>query len=523
MHSYVNATFSSLECRNGVCVVDGYGVQVRVGNRCLIASDGIGRFRRERSFPKALVGIKRLIIVSHEGVITLEALRWLSDAGIAFLQIDRDGELIAGSANYGLNDPRLRRALALAATNATGPEIARRVLTAKLAGQEMNLARPVFPEDARAELAAARITAANAASLSEMLVAESSGAAAYWGAWKDVYLCFARKDEKSIPEHWRIFGQRSSPITNSPRSAANPANAMLNYLYALLEAETRLACLACGLDPGLGVFHVDQNGRDSLALDLMEAVRPKVDAYLLDLLGVRTFSSKDFVETRKGVCRVLAPLTHTLAETTSLWAQAIAPVVENVAAMLAENTRSRSKRLPTPLTQSNRCVGRDGLRRRPKKTVPAPRVRGRSCVRCGAPLAANGRLYCDDCLPEEQQETLALFEEAGPAALAKLRAEGHDPTKTTAAKEKVGRANSRRLLDASRWNAEHGKADKDEFTRAILPGLQGVPLSRIIESTGLSLRYCSQIRRGRVPHPAHWRNLRRLASQAESDAGATRT
>ena len=79
----------------------------------LIVSDGIGRFRRERSFAKALCGIKRLIIVSHEGAITLEALRWLTDAGISFMQIDRDGELIAASADYGLNDPRLRRALAL--------------------------------------------------------------------------------------------------------------------------------------------------------------------------------------------------------------------------------------------------------------------------------------------------------------------------------------------------------------------------------------------------------------------------
>ena len=166
MQSYVSATFQSLDCAGGVCVVDGYGVQVRVRNRCLIVSDGIGRFRRERSFAKALVGIKRLVIISHEGAITLEALRWLTDAGIAFLQIDRDGEVIAGSANYGLNDPRLRRALALAPTNTTGLEIARYVLTAKLAGQEINLSRPIFPDNARAELTAAREMAENGASLS---------------------------------------------------------------------------------------------------------------------------------------------------------------------------------------------------------------------------------------------------------------------------------------------------------------------------------------------------------------------
>jgi CRISPR/Cas system-associated endonuclease Cas1 len=141
MQSYVSATFRSLDCAGGVCVVGGYGVQVRICNRALIVSDGIGRFRRERQFAKALADIKRLIILSHEGAVTLEALRWLNDAGIAFLQIDRDGEVIAASANYGLNDPRLRRALALAPTNSVGLEIARYLISAKLAGQESNLSR----------------------------------------------------------------------------------------------------------------------------------------------------------------------------------------------------------------------------------------------------------------------------------------------------------------------------------------------------------------------------------------------
>ena len=48
MQSYVSATFQSLDCAGGVCVVDGYGIQVRVHNRCLIVSDGIGRFRQAK-------------------------------------------------------------------------------------------------------------------------------------------------------------------------------------------------------------------------------------------------------------------------------------------------------------------------------------------------------------------------------------------------------------------------------------------------------------------------------------------
>lgn len=40
-------------------------------------------------------------------------------------------------------------------------------------------------------------------------------------------------------------------------------------------------------------------------------------------------------------------------------------------------------------------------------------------------------------------------------------------------------------------------------------GLQGVPLSAMMRATGLSLRYCSLIRRGlAVPHPRHWAALR---------------
>jgi CRISPR/Cas system-associated endonuclease Cas1 len=82
-----------------------------------------------------------------------------------------------------------------------------------------------------------------------------------------------------VPEHWRTFGTRRSPLSSSPRSAANPANAMLNYLYTILESETRIAAAALGLDPGLGVLHVDRNNRDSMACDLMEPIRPKIDAY----------------------------------------------------------------------------------------------------------------------------------------------------------------------------------------------------------------------------------------------------
>jgi hypothetical protein len=45
----------------------------------------------------------------------------------------------------------------------------------------------------------------------------------------------------------------------------------------------------------------------------MEAARPIVDAYALDLLAGSTFRLRDFQETANGTCRIRAPLTHVLA------------------------------------------------------------------------------------------------------------------------------------------------------------------------------------------------------------------
>jgi CRISPR/Cas system-associated endonuclease Cas1 len=51
---------------------------------------------------------------------------------------------------------------------------------------------------------------------------------------------------------------------------------MLNYLYALLFSETRLALLTAGLDPMAGIFHADQY-RDAFVYNIMEGVRSDVD------------------------------------------------------------------------------------------------------------------------------------------------------------------------------------------------------------------------------------------------------
>jgi CRISPR/Cas system-associated endonuclease Cas1 len=74
---------------------------------------------------------------------------------------------------------------------------------------------------------------------------------------------------------------------STTRPAATPINALLNYSYGLAEIECRLAAITVGLDPGMGIVHTDKRNRDSLALDLLEAIRPLVERNVLTLLATR--------------------------------------------------------------------------------------------------------------------------------------------------------------------------------------------------------------------------------------------
>ncbi|MFB2553749.1 type I-C CRISPR-associated endonuclease Cas1c [Ensifer soli] len=86
----------------------------------------------------------------------------------------------------------------------------------------------------------------------------------------------------------------------SRRPPLDPVNALLSFLYTLLTHDCRSACESVGLDPAVGFLHRDRPGRPSLALDLMEELRPVLaDRLALSLINRRQLRAGDF-ETREG-------------------------------------------------------------------------------------------------------------------------------------------------------------------------------------------------------------------------------
>lgn len=87
----------------------------------------------------------------------------------------------------------------------------------------------------------------------------------------------------------------------SRRPPLDPVNALLSFLYTLLVHDCRSACESVGLDPAVGFLHRDRPGRPSLALDLMEELRPVLaDRLALSLINRRQLRAGDFERQESG-------------------------------------------------------------------------------------------------------------------------------------------------------------------------------------------------------------------------------
>ncbi len=169
-------------------------------------------------------------------------------------------------------------------------------------------------------------------------------------------------------------------------------------------------------------MHSDLRARDSLACDLMEAIRPKADEFVLELIKNREFRKDDFFETREGICRLLPPLNQEIAQSAGQLRKSIGPIAEEVAQTLFKtrpeclnrnianngpnpfSTRPKNT-LPTPLTESNRSVGRifklipdhGDEPRSHKKSVKRASWK-LNCIRCGKQIDGKHRMYCNACM-----------------------------------------------------------------------------------------------------------------------------
>jgi CRISPR-associated protein Cas1 len=121
---------------------------------------------------------------------------------------------------------------------------------------------------------------------SELMGFEGSAAKLYFGVFD--HLILQQKNAFQFTER-----SRRPPLDNT--------NALLSFLYTLLTQEMISALETVGLDPYVGFLHQDRPGRPSLALDLMEELRPVfADRLALSMINRRQITEQGFIQKESG-------------------------------------------------------------------------------------------------------------------------------------------------------------------------------------------------------------------------------
>ena len=247
------------------------------------------------------------------------------------------------------------------------------------------------------------------------------------------------------------------------------------------------------------MLHIDTPNRDSLACDIMEAVRPSVDAWLLNWLTREPLRRSDFFEERNGNCRLMGTFAAKLSETGPTWGKLVAPWAEYVANTLwSKTSRCKSERsISTRLTQRHR---REAKGQSPFPRVQTPQLE-RLCRICGKRIR-QGNTYCLKCAPSITRENFdsGRKEAQRPEFLAK-------------------RADTQRQHQQaiSNWTASDLPAwlTREVYVKQIQPALASIAKSRIRLTLGVSEPYASYIQTGRiVPHKRHWKVLAEIVGVA---------
>jgi CRISPR-associated protein Cas1 len=122
--------------------------------------------------------------------------------------------------------------------------------------------------------------------INDLMGFEGSAAKIYFGVFDQLIL--QQREDFTFKER-----SRRPPLDN--------LNSLLSFLYTLLTNDVSSALEVVGLDPYVGFLHQDRPGRPSLALDLMEELRPVfADRLALSLVNRKQVLGKGFTQKESG-------------------------------------------------------------------------------------------------------------------------------------------------------------------------------------------------------------------------------
>ncbi len=234
------------------------------------------------------------VVVGASAGATVPALFACMEEDVPIFFVDRHSYVVGQLGSEAVTLRMLRQQFACAEDEARALALAKQIVAEKLRGQyrllkmyEKTIDDERLTKAVRAiKPMRAKVMTANTAD--ELRGMEGTCARAYFAVFP------ALLDVKE----WSFRGRGDHP-------ARDPVNALLNYGYAFLEREVRLALIGHGMDVRIGFFHATDGRRTSLVFDLMEPFRASlIDRFVLSLLRKGSLKPDDFETTKKDGCRL---------------------------------------------------------------------------------------------------------------------------------------------------------------------------------------------------------------------------
>lgn len=297
-------------------ILCGHGIRMRVDHKTLLIRNGLTHYPQTpdeiRFFPGDSKLPNRIVILDGSGGISFDALNWMAEQQIEFVQLDWRGKVANIGNNSGYSaDPKLAAAQRAVQGTKRQIEIAKWLIAAKFENSISTLRNSIAKSEIR-EIAISKLQKGisdirnprNSISYSQLLGIEGPCAKAYFATWRGVPLKWTGLNRKPIPEDWSEFGPRTMGWRKRSRVARHPINAMLNYGYGILANHVRSEIVSAGLDPAIGFLHGNSENSNPLVYDLMEPLRPEIDRAVLEFAKSCEFRPGDFTISKWGGCRL---------------------------------------------------------------------------------------------------------------------------------------------------------------------------------------------------------------------------
>ncbi|MFA6462033.1 MAG: CRISPR-associated endonuclease Cas1 [Candidatus Woesearchaeota archaeon] len=269
-------------------LLDGYGISIKIDNSKIHIKNGTdkaGKNNEEYIFSPKRIDVNHIVIYGRSGNISIDAIRWLIKHNVQISILNWEGKLLTTMlppesvqvktkfAQYqAFSDPQKRM------------DLARKFLEAKFERTKetldwLKLRYPELRTDFSKELPYFR----KAKTIKNLMITEGRIASFYW-----------QELRKIVPKKYEFTTRE---FQKRPWGAGDTVNCLLNYGYAILEAECLKAINTAGLDTHIGFLHEANLGKNSLAYDLQEPFRFLIDLVVISLIENDIMEKKDFIRT----------------------------------------------------------------------------------------------------------------------------------------------------------------------------------------------------------------------------------